>query len=175
MPEQAKRNKKKTKSATPQLGWITDGERLAAAADQYFMADERCCGESVLKAGCEAIGVKSELLPDIALGLGGGVGLQGHVCGAVSGAAVVISLAMAKKTPDYATRKMATFEAAGRVCREVEQRLGSVECRQLCGLDLTKPEGLQQLLDTVKAEKCAGLVKETARVLAKELRHIAAT
>jgi C_GCAxxG_C_C family probable redox protein len=85
-------------------------------------------------------------IPDIALGLGGGVGLQGHVCGAVSGASLVVSLAMAKRVPEYSARKLATFEAAGRVCEELERRFGSVECRQMCGLDLTSPQGLEKLI-----------------------------
>ena len=152
--------------------WAIDREQMAALADRYFMVDERCCGESILKSGCEALGIRSELFPDIALGLGGGIGLQGHVCGAVSAAALVVSLALAKKTPDYGSRKMATFQAAGRVCAALEKRFGSVECRQMCGLDLTTGEGLGRLMSGVKAEKCAGFVKETARVLADELSAV---
>jgi hypothetical protein len=97
--------------------------------------------------------------------------LQGHVCGAVSGAALVISLAMAKKVPDYAARKMATYEAAGRLCKALANRWGSVQCRQMCDLDLTQIEGLQKLVGGVKADKCAGFVKDTARALAEELRR----
>ena len=174
MRKQTKKDAKKTNVQNSGVKWRIDGDRMASAADKYFMVDERCCGESILKAGCEAIGVKSDLFPDIALGLGGGIGLQGHTCGAVSAAALVVSLAMAKKTPDYSARKMATFEAAGRVCKELEKRLGSVQCRKMCKLDLTRPTGLEKLMGGVKAEKCAGFVKETARVLAKELRQIAA-
>ena len=156
-----------------ELEWTTDGVRLATAADKHFMAEKRSCGEAILQAGCEALGIDNELIPDIALGLGGGIGLQGHVCGAVSGAALTISLAMAKKVPDYAARKMATFEAVGRCCRDVERRLGSAQCRQLCELDLTHPDELRKHVDEGKAEKCAGIVKEVAHVLAEELRRIA--
>ena len=175
MSKQAKKSKPVKKTQKTDMGWTIDGEKMAAAADKYFMVDERCCGESVLKAGCDAMGIKCDLVPDIALGFGGGVGLQGHVCGAVSGAVLAVSVAMLKKTPDYGARKMATFEAAGRVCEELEKRWGSVECSQLCKLDLTKPEGLQKLLSSVKAEKCADFVKDAARALAKELRRIAAS
>ena len=159
----------------PELNWTIDGERMAAAADKMFMANARCCSESLLATGCDALGIKNDLIPDIILGLGGGFGLQGHVCGSVSGAVLVISLAMAKKVPDYAARKMATYEAAGRLCKTLEKRWGSVQCRQLCGLDLTRPEGLAKLMGGVKAEKCAGFVKDAARALAEELSRIAAS
>lgn len=157
------------------LGWKIDEERMAAAADRYFMVDDLCCSEAILRTGCEALGIECDLLPDIALGLGGGIGLQGHVCGAISATALVISLAMAKKVPDYSARKMATYEAAGRVCKTLEKRCGSVQCRQMCGLDLTGLEGLQKLMGGVKADKCAGFVKEAARALAEELSRIAAS
>lgn len=152
--------------------WSIDVERMVKAADTFFMIDERSCSEALLKAGCEAIGIAGDWLPDIALGLGGGIGLQGHVCGAVSGAALVISLAMANKVPAYAARRMPTHEAAGRVCKELERRFGSLQCRQICGLDLTQPEGIQKLFGGVKTEKCADFVREAARVLAEELHRI---
>jgi len=118
-----------------------DGEAMAAAADRYFMVDERCRGESVRKSGCEALGIKSDAVPDIALGLGGGMGLQGHICGAVSAAALVLSMATSKTIEDYPARKATTFEAVGRLCRELGKRFGSIQFRQMCGLDLTTPEG----------------------------------
>jgi C_GCAxxG_C_C family probable redox protein len=149
-----------------------DGKAMAAAADHYFMVDELCCGESVLKSGCEALGIKSDAVPQIALGFGGGLGLQGHTCGCVNAGVLVLAMALAKEIKDYPTRKMATFGAVGRFCKTIEKRWGSVQCRQLIGLDLTTEAGLNQLLDKVKAEKCAGFVKDTMRVLAEELRSI---
>jgi hypothetical protein len=43
----------------------------------------------------------------------------------------------------------------------------------MCDLDLTQPDGLQKLMGGVMADKCAGFVKETARVMAEELIRIA--
>jgi arsenite methyltransferase len=163
------------KTTTREMDWLIDAEAMASAAHDYFMLVARCCGESLLLAGSEALGIESELFPDIALGLGGGMGLQGHICGAVSGASMVISLAVLQKEPnDYSTRQGMTFSAVGRLCRAVENRLGSVACQQLCGLDLTTDEGFQQLIAGVKAAKCAVVVKEVARILAAELQLLAA-
>jgi C_GCAxxG_C_C family probable redox protein len=150
-----------------------DAEAMAAAADRYFMVDEKCCGESLLRAGAEAAGIQSDAVPDIAIGFGGGFGLQGHVCGALSGAVLALSLAISRRIKDYPTRKMAAFQAVGRMCKEFEKRFGSVVCRQLLnGLDLTTEAGLKELLATVKAKKCAGFVKDAARILAGELQAI---
>jgi hypothetical protein len=50
----------------------------------------------------------------------------------------------------------------------LEQRFGMIQCRQMCGLYLTIPEELDQLGESVKIQKCAGFVKESARALAVE-------
>jgi len=157
---------------TKKVAWTIDARKLIQRADALFMKECRCCGESLLCAGCEAIGVRCDLVPDIALGLGGGVGLQGETCGAVTGAALAVSVAWAKKTPLYDDRKMATFESAGRICDALKAKWGSVTCRKLCGLNLARPGGLEKLMAGVKAEKCTGFVKDAARELAKELKKI---
>lgn len=61
---------------------------------------------------------------------------------------------------------------SGALCQEMARRLGSAQCRDLCGLDLTQAEGLQKLAGGVKRERCAPVVREAARLLAEELNHI---
>ena len=153
--------------------WKIDERKLVKTADRLFGKEGRCCGESLLRAGCEAVGVESDLVPDIALGLGGGVGLQGETCGAVTGAALAVSVAWAKKEPCYAARKMETFQSAGRICSALKAKWKSVKCRKLCGINLTRPDGLEKLVAEVKDVKCAQYVKDAARELAKELKAIA--
>jgi len=153
--------------------WKIDERRMMKTADNLFTDEGRCCGEAVLAAGCEAVDVKNALVPSVALGLGGGVGLQGETCGAVTGAALAVSVAWLEKEPCYDERKMATFESAGRVCAALKKKWGSVRCRKLCGINLARPGGLEKLVAGVKDEKCAGFVKDAARELAKELKVIA--
>ncbi len=146
-----------------------DPEALAARAQELFAAGGLTCSEAILKAGCEALKMESHLVPHIALGLGGGVGLQGEVCGAVSGCALVLSLATAATTPDYPARKAATFAAVGRLSRDFARRCGSVRCRDISGLDLTREEDRKKLAESVKAERCVPAVAEAARILAEEI------
>jgi len=162
--------KKTPLKSTP---WKIDERKLVKTADTLFSKVNRCCGESLLCAGCKAVGVSCDIVPDVALGLGGGVGLQGETCGAVTGAALAVSVAWAKKEPRYDRRKMATFESAGRICAALKKKWGTVKCRKLCGINLSRPGGLEKLVGGVKDEKCAGYVKDAARELAKELKAIA--
>jgi len=149
-----------------------DPEKLAKTAYQSFIPGKLTCSESILIAGCEALGIKSDLVPDIALGLAGGIGLQGKACGIVTGGALVLSLAAAQKETEYPKKKMAAFQAVGRFRQAFEKRVGTTNCRKISGLDLTKPEDRKKLQTTVKEQTCAAYVKIGAELLATELREV---
>lgn len=154
-------------SKTPNAG--IDPDRLAQAAVERFLPKKRTCSESILLAGCEALGIQSPLIPDVALGLAGGLGLQGKTCGTIPGAAMVLSLAVASREHDYQKKTKRVFQAVGALCKRFEGKFGTTECRKLCELDLTTPEGRKILQERVKAEKCRNYVEAAARMLAEIL------
>jgi len=149
-----------------------DPIKLSETAYQQFIPGKLTCCESILMAGCETLDVKSDLIPDIALGLAGGIGLQGKTCGVITGCAMVLSLAIAQKEKEYPKKKMATLQAVGRIYNAFKERLGSTECRILCGLDLTTPEGRKMLQESVKEQTCTKFVKIGSELLAKELEKV---
>jgi len=149
-----------------------DPDALAAAAVEHFIPGKRTCGESIVAAGAQALGIESELIPDIALGLAGGVGRQGETCGVITGAAVVLGLAAGQKESDYSKKKARALGAAGAFCRQFKQSFGATDCRALCGLDLTTPEGRKELKERVKVAKCRRFVEQGARTLAGQLRDV---
>lgn len=149
-----------------------DAEKLAERAYEHFIPGKRTCGESILMAGCEALEIESDLIPDIALGLAGGVGLQGETCGIVTSSAMVLSLAVAAKETEYPKKKMQTLQAVGRFRCAFQKECGHTDCRSLSGLDLTKPEDRKKLMESVKSQTCAKFVKTGARLLAHELRSL---
>ena len=123
-------------------------------------------------AGCECLSVESDIIPDIALGLVGGIGLQGRTCGAITGAAMVLSLAVAQKESDYKKKKMEVFNAVGRLYKKFDEKFGSTDCRPLCGLDLTTEQGRKTLEEVVKENICAEFVETASRLMAEELHGI---
>ena len=149
-----------------------DAERFSKTAHEHFIPGKLTCCESILMAGCEALGIKSDLVPDITLGLAGGIGLQGDTCGIVTASALVLSLAVAKKEDEYPKKKMRTFQAAGRFHKAFKKQFGKTDCRSLCGLDLTTPEGRKKLQDRVKEQTCAKFVRAGSKLLAKELQNL---
>ena len=149
-----------------------DPDKLSATAYQQFIPGKLTCCESILMAGCEALDVKSDLVPDIALGLAGGIGLQGKTCGVLTGCALVLSLAIAQREDEYSKKKMAILQAVSRVYNAFKEQLGNVDCRPLCGLDLTTPEGRKRLQEGVKEQICTRFVQVGSELLAKELQKL---
>ena len=147
-------------------------DHLAQRANQLFVENGLTCGEACLQSAAEALGIESPLLPGIAIALGGGLGMQGDVCGAVTGCALALSLAAAGKTKDYAERKKLAMPAMGRLYQAFAERCGAVRCSDICGLDLRTPEGMAGLVAGARAEKCAPVVVVAARLLGEEIRRM---
>ncbi len=156
---------KQTMSALPKV----DRDALAGAARKQFIPGRKTCGEAILAAGCEALGIRSDLVPDIALGLVGGCGLQGKTCGCVTGSAMMVGLAVGRQEADYKPKKVRTFKAVGARVERFEKAFGSTECRAISGLDLMKAGDRQKLESHVKAQRCAKVVRAAARMLAETL------
>lgn len=149
-----------------------DSKKMVATALECFTTRGQGCSESILSAGCQALGIESDLVPDIALGLAGGVGLQGRICGLLTGSAMVVSLAVAKKEKDYAKKKMQSLQVTGRLFNKFAQQYGSCRCSRLCGLDLTTPEGRKILNKEVKLRVCTRYVRQATKSLARELMNL---
>ena len=145
---------------------------LVKAAERHFIEGKHSCCESILLAGCEALGVKNELIPDIAIGLAGGIGMQGGTCGVLTGSALVLSLAVAKKETEYPRKMMRTGQAVGQVHKTFQKQFGHADCRSLSGLDLTTPEGREKLKAGVRAQKCTRYVAAAAKLLAEQLNKV---
>lgn len=147
-------------------------DSMAREAVRVFLPEKKTCGEAILAAGCKALGIESKLIPDIALGLSGGIGLQGDVCSVVTCASMVISLAIAGRQSDYVKKRTLAWGHVGKFYKDFASKHGCVECRRLSGLDLTTPEGMAALKDHVKKDTCRKIVDSGARMLASALREI---
>jgi C_GCAxxG_C_C family probable redox protein len=99
------------------------------------------CSQSTLSAFAEQFGLPLEPALRLAAPFGGGIGRQGEVCGAASGALMALGLRFGTATADKAAKDRAYAVAADFV-RQFEERCGAVRCRDLIHADMTTPEGL---------------------------------
>jgi C_GCAxxG_C_C family probable redox protein len=125
------------------------------------------CAQSVFSAFAGRYGVSSELALRLASAFGAGVARQGELCGALSGALMVIGLQYGQVRPEG---KEQLYGIAREFMDRFQVQHGSLLCRELLGHDISTPEGLQAARDAnAFAKECPLLVDETAKALTRFL------
>lgn len=130
------------------------------------------CAQAVLACSGEWFGLDRELAVRLARGLGGGIGNSGHVCGAVSGAVMVIGLATSGPNQTDPQLKQKTAARVRDFLARFKQRNKSILCRDLTGCDLSTPEGMQEarqkgVFDSV----CPNAIRDAVQILGEIVPH----
>jgi len=123
------------------------------------------CAQSVITSFCEEFGLEKGLALKIAQGFGGGMGQSKGTCGAVTGAYMVLGLAL-KRTGDYMKDRAEMAAAMAEFNRRFQALHGMLNCTDLCGYDLSIPEqGAEARQKNVFTNVCPGLVRDAAKIL----------
>lgn len=101
------------------------------------------------------------LIPRVATGFGGGMARNGGVCGALSGAAMAIGLALGRD--DAQASRDPCYPAVDRLMAEFQERFGSALCRDISLVDLKTEEGRRRYRMMIHKEVCNPVVAWTAR------------
>lgn len=121
----------------------------------------------------EGLGLAREQAIALGRSLGGGMGMA-QVCGAVSGAMLILGLLPKTDGPDEARRRQETLALAARLRQRFAQARGSVVCRDLLGVDISTPEGRRQAVEQELFGKlCPLMVADAAAILEEMLAETA--
>src|SRR4030042_5370243 len=105
-------------------------------AHEKMVEHKMNCAQSVITSFCEDFGLATDLAMKVARAFGGGMGQSKGACGAVTGAYMVLGLAL-KPSGDY----MKDGAQMGRAMAELNRRFtalhGSLNCTDLGGYDLS--------------------------------------
>ena len=93
------------------------------------------CSQSVVLAYADVLGLDWEQAAKLSASFGGGLGRLRHVCGSVSGMAMVAGMLTATSDPTDKEQKKENYEVVQQLAKEFEKRNGSIICRELLGLD----------------------------------------
>jgi C_GCAxxG_C_C family probable redox protein len=124
------------------------------------------CSSSVFSAFSGELGLDEKTAKKIACGFGAGISRTGNICGAVSGALMVIGLKYGKAVQgdDAATEK--TRAIARQFIREFTAKNGSVNCTELLGYNLSKQDEYDAAAGKkLFRTKCPELVRDAADIL----------
>ena len=100
----------------------------------------------------------------IASGFGGGMGRMGEMCGAVTGAIMVLGLKYGQTRSDDKVAKERAHALVREFAGKFEKQHGFLVCRELLGCDISRPEGFKlavekNLFHTVCPKYVAGAVR----------------
>lgn len=139
-------------------------------AGQLFLEGFNC-SQSVFTAFCDRFGIDEETAKKISAGLGGGVGRQREVCGAVSGAAMVLGCVVAPTDGSDNESKMKNYELVREFSDRFRQLHGSIICRELLE-DKAKNKGAvpdERTAEYYRNRPCLKVVEDAAEILTEML------
>ncbi len=140
---------------------MSHAEVAKAAFNQHYN-----CAQSVLSAYAQELWLERDQALKVATGFGGGMGRLAATCGLVTGAFMVLGLKYGMIDSADQASKEKTYAAVQAFAQEFRARCGSLDCRDLLGVDLSTPEGLakardQQLFNRI----CTKYVQAAAEIL----------
>jgi C_GCAxxG_C_C family probable redox protein len=124
------------------------------------------CAQSVLSAFSTDLGLAKADALRVSGMFGAGMGQMGKVCGAVTGAFMVIGLLYSKTREGEDARKMEGYALVRKFSESFTNLHGTIDCKALLGVDLNTPEGMAE----AKAKKlfetqCATYIEDAIRIL----------
>lgn len=139
---------------------IEEREKLALAAFRR----EFNCAQSVIMGFPELITAREETILKLAAGFGGGMGRLQETCGALTGGFMIMGLLTGTEEPDK-TKKEELYARIQKLASEFREQFGSINCRDLLGVDLNTPEGDELHRSLMLREKvCEKCVARSVRL-----------
>ncbi|MBP5306811.1 MAG: C_GCAxxG_C_C family protein [Paludibacteraceae bacterium] len=92
------------------------------------------CGQAVLLAFADEVGLEREVAARMGTAFGGGVGRQREVCGAVLSLAAVVGMKTGGIEASDKEAANRTAQEVQRLCSQFKERYGSIVCGEILGL-----------------------------------------
>ncbi len=126
------------------------------------------CAQSVLLAFVEDLDINKETAKKVSSPFGGGIGRSGMICGAVSGALMVLGIKYGDKLS-----KDNMYKQTREFLNMFKQEYGQIDCKLLTGFDLSIPEqsaeaGKQNIADNL----CSNYIKKSVMMLERILTEL---
>lgn len=131
------------------------------------------CAQSVLLAFEDKTGIETKTAAMLASSFGGGLGRMREICGAVSGAAMVLGIVKGYSDPGDRDAKKAHYKLIQDFCARFKKYNGSIVCRELLSGVKTTENGIPERRtdEYYKKRPCPLLVKNAADILEEMIDH----
>ena len=150
----------------------------AEKAEELFKQGYNC-SQAVLCAFSDITGLERETAARLASSFGGGLGRMREVCGAVSGASMVLGLVKGYSDSGDRAAKSEHYRLIREFARRFSEENGSIICRELLGIGKDQSaasdsvtvggEPEERTPEYYKKRPCPELVRDAARITAELL------
>lgn len=131
---------------------------------QYF-GEKFHCSQSVLAAFADECGITEEQALKLGACFGGGM-RKGEVCGACTGALMVLGLLYGQYDSKDLDSRMTANKVNDEMMERFSKKCGSYICNDLLKCDISTPEGVQYALDNkLFVEFCPLMVENAVEIL----------
>jgi len=119
------------------------------------------CSQAVLSVFAPDFGLDRDIALRISQGFGAGIAYTDDICGALSGAIMVIGLRYGRITAEDKAAKEKTYAVVGEFLGQFRQRNGSVACTGLLGYNLSDPQQVAEVKkNKIVMARCPALVRD---------------
>ena len=144
------------------------------SAKEEIAAEMMCkgynCAQAVLASQSEAYGMDIALAKKVAAAFGGGIANNGEVCGACTGALMLIGLRYGRYKDGDKESKENTNRIANNYLSKFREEYGSIICKDLLKYDLSKKEELLEARNAgVFTGICLPLVRRAVELVEEVL------
>ena len=143
----------------------------ADLAEKYFREGYNC-SQAVLLAFEDVTGLERDTAARLSSSFGGGLGRMRQVCGAVSGAAMVLGLAKGYSDPGNAEHKRSHYHLIQEFASRFKEKNGSIICRELLSGAGAAPgnDPETRTEEYYKKRPCPQIVRQAADILDNMLK-----
>ncbi len=124
------------------------------------------CAQALLSTYGPQLGLSENTARKISAPFGVDMGCMVEICGAVTGAFMVIGLKAGNTETSDKKKKRETMGLTKEFCQQFRSRNESVICRDLLGCDISMPEGMKVAQkEKLFASKCPKFVRDAAEIV----------
>ena len=124
------------------------------------------CAQALISIYGPELGLSEDEARKISAPFGTGIGCMAEVCGAVTGALMVIGLKAGNTETSDKKKKRETMALTKEFCQQFKSRNESAICRDLLDCDISTPEGMKTAQKEKRfANRCPKYVRDAAEIV----------
>lgn len=135
-------------------------------AIRLMMEDGLQCSQAVVAVLSKQLDLDLEQALRLSSGFGGGVAMQGDICGAVSGAIMAIGLKHGYDNGPNVEARDKVFILAQELLHRLRAKYGSYMCRTLTGINLMRPEERKLIHEqNIFGKICRNIINDSIEIV----------